>query len=74
MYAACSFTVGQVTGVPRIVSFGRVWTWAACAVALVVFAGLFRHIYHAWRLRDVSKQSAAAGALSASKKGQHDGP
>jgi tellurite resistance protein TehA-like permease len=73
MYAACSFTVGQVTGVSGIISFGRVWTWVASAVALVVFAGLSRHIYRAWRPADVPK-SEPAGALSASKKGQYDGP
>jgi tellurite resistance protein TehA-like permease len=70
MYAACSFTVGQVTGVSGLISFGRVWTWVASAVALVVFAGLFRHIHQAWR----PKQPAADGALSTSRKGQYDGP
>jgi tellurite resistance protein TehA-like permease len=70
MYAVCSFTVGQVTGVSGIISFGRVWTWVASAVALVVFAGLFRHIHQAWR----PKQTAAAGALSTSRKGQYDEP
>jgi tellurite resistance protein TehA-like permease len=74
MYAACSFTVGQVTGVSGIISFGGVWTWVASAVALVVFAGLFRHIHPARRLTDVPKQSAAAGAHSASRKDHYDGP
>ncbi|MBE8516187.1 tellurite resistance/C4-dicarboxylate transporter family protein [Amycolatopsis sp. H6(2020)] len=73
MYAACSFTAGQVTGTPGIIGFGRVWTWVAGAVALVVFAGLFHHLYQAWRLTDVSEQPAA-GALSVSKKGRYDGP
>ena len=44
MYAACSFTVGQVTGITGITSFGQVWTWIAFAATLVVLAGLFRHI------------------------------
>jgi tellurite resistance protein TehA-like permease len=73
MYAACSFTAGQVTGVTGIISFGRVWTWVACAVTLLVFAGMFRHIGRAWRLTDVSEQYLAAGTLSASEKGQGDG-
>ncbi len=60
MYAACSFTAGQVTGLTGIISFGRVWTWVACTVVLIVFAGLFRHIRHAWRGPDASKQSPAA--------------
>jgi tellurite resistance protein TehA-like permease len=49
MYAACSFTTGQVTGITGITTFGRVWTWVACAITLLVFAGLIRHIRHAWR-------------------------
>ena len=74
MYAACSFTAGQVTGVTGIISFGRVWMWVVFAVTLLVFAGLFRYICHAWR---------AAGRLEAFpgrsdrfpclKKGQCDG-
>ena len=43
MYAACSFTTGQVTGISGIAGFGHVWTWVAFAVSLVVLAGLFRH-------------------------------
>ena len=46
MYAACSFTVGRVTGLTGITSFGQVWTWVAFAATLVVLAGLFRHVYH----------------------------
>jgi tellurite resistance protein TehA-like permease len=49
MYAACSFTTGQVTGITGITTFGRVWTWVAFAITLLVFAGLFRHIRHARR-------------------------
>ena len=43
MYAACSFTAGQVTGITGIVGFGHVWTWVAFTVTLLVLAGLFRH-------------------------------
>ncbi len=43
MYAACSFTAGQVTGITGIAGFGHVWTWVAFTVSLLVLAGLFRH-------------------------------
>jgi hypothetical protein len=43
MYAACSFATGQVTGITGIAGFGRVWTWVAFPVSLLVLAGLFRH-------------------------------
>lgn len=42
MYAACSFAVGQVTGMTGITGFARVWTWVAFTVTLVVLAGLLR--------------------------------
>jgi hypothetical protein len=42
MYAACSFIVGQVTGIAGIVGFARVWTWVAFAATLLLLAGLFR--------------------------------
>jgi tellurite resistance protein TehA-like permease len=42
MYAACSFAVGQLTGIAGISAFARVWTWLAVLVGLVVFAGLIR--------------------------------
>jgi tellurite resistance protein TehA-like permease len=47
MYAACSFTVGQVTGINGITIFGRVWTWVAFAATLVALAGLVQHIRQA---------------------------
>jgi tellurite resistance protein TehA-like permease len=40
MYAASSFTTGQVTG---ITGFGQVWTWVAFTGWLLVLAGLVRH-------------------------------
>jgi Voltage-dependent anion channel len=43
MYAACSFTAGQVTGITGIAGFGHAWTWVAFTVSLLVLAGLFRH-------------------------------
>lgn len=72
MYAACSFTAGQVTGVTAIGNFGRAWTWVACAVALVVFAGLFRRISQVWRPTDAPEKPLTA-TLPAPEKGQTDG-
>jgi hypothetical protein len=51
MYAACSFAVGQVTGITGIGVFARVWTWLAVTVSLFVLAGLIRrswHVLHGW--------------------------
>jgi tellurite resistance protein TehA-like permease len=42
MYAACTFAVGQVTGITGISAFARVWTWLAVTVSVFVFAGLIR--------------------------------
>jgi tellurite resistance protein TehA-like permease len=47
MYAACSFTVGRVTGDAGITRFGEVWTWVAVAATLLALAGLIRHIWSA---------------------------
>jgi tellurite resistance protein TehA-like permease len=47
MYAACSFTTGQVTGFTEITGFGRVWTWFAFAACILALAGLFRR---SWRV------------------------
>jgi tellurite resistance protein TehA-like permease len=44
MYAACSFTVGQVAGVSAIVTFARVETWIALAVTLIVAAAQIRSL------------------------------
>lgn len=44
MYAACSFVVGEVTGITGIVGFARVWTWIAAAATLLLLAGLFRSL------------------------------
>jgi len=46
MYAACSFAVGQVTGITGIGVFARVWTWLAVTVSLFVLAGLIRRSWH----------------------------
>jgi tellurite resistance protein TehA-like permease len=73
MYAACSFTAGQVTGVTGIVSFGRIWTWVAFAVALLVLAGLYRHIRRVWRLPDASKHPRLLGRFPCLTKGHCDG-
>lgn len=42
MYAACSFAVGQVTGIGGITDFARIWTPIAVAVTLIVLIGLTR--------------------------------
>ena len=47
MYAACSFAVGQATGITGIDVFARVWTWLALTVSLFVLAGLIRR---SWRV------------------------
>ena len=43
IYAASSFTTGQVTGITGITSFGQVWTWVAFTGWLLALAGLVRH-------------------------------
>jgi tellurite resistance protein TehA-like permease len=48
MYAACSFTVGQVAGISGISRFGQVETWVAVAATVAVLAGLIRQL---WRAR-----------------------
>jgi tellurite resistance protein TehA-like permease len=54
MYAACSFTVGQVTGITGITTFGQVWTWVAFALTLLVLAEQFRDIRHTWSPRSAA--------------------
>jgi hypothetical protein len=49
MYAACSFAVGQVTGITGIGGFARVWTWLAVTVGVFVFAGLSRRSWQVLR-------------------------
>ncbi len=44
MYAACSVTVGQVTGVTGITGFGHGWTWVAFAATLAALAAMFHRI------------------------------
>ena len=43
VYAACSFTIGEVAGIAGITDFGHAWTWVAFTGGLVVLAGLLRH-------------------------------
>ena len=45
-HPACSFEVGQVTGITGIGVFARVWTWLAVTVSLFVLAGLIRRSWH----------------------------
>jgi hypothetical protein len=42
MYAACSFTVGRLTGISGITDLARAGTWVAFGVTLLVLAGLVR--------------------------------
>jgi Voltage-dependent anion channel len=51
MYAACSFAVGQVTGLGGITDFAQIWTPIATVVTLIVLAGLIRR---AWAARSRS--------------------
>ena len=67
MYAACSFAVGQVTGVTGITGFAQVWTWIAFTVTLVVLAGLLRRARYVWRRPDTEEPAERPGrALSRS--------
>jgi tellurite resistance protein TehA-like permease len=43
IYAASSFTTGQVTGITGITRFGQGWTWVAFTGWLLALAGLIRH-------------------------------
>ena len=43
MYAASSFTTGQVAGTGAITDFGHAWTWFALTGWLITLAGLLRH-------------------------------
>ena len=61
MYAACSFTVGQVTRITGIAGFGHVWTWVAFTVSLLVLAGLFRRGWPV--LRGQHRPAAGSGEL-----------
>jgi tellurite resistance protein TehA-like permease len=73
MYAACSFTVGQVAGVGGIISFARVQTWVALGATLVVLSGLVRHRWPAWR-RPGKPSAGARGWLTLNdRKGQRHG-
>jgi hypothetical protein len=71
--AQCHAGRRQVTGVSGIISFGRVSTWVATAVALVVFAGLFRHIHPARRADGRTETVRGRRAYSASGKDHYDG-
>jgi tellurite resistance protein TehA-like permease len=49
MYPACSFTVGKVTGIAGIITFGRVGTWVGVAALLLALAGTALSIHRTWR-------------------------
>jgi tellurite resistance protein TehA-like permease len=50
MYAACSVSVGLVTGLTGIAAFGRAGTWVALGITLLVFTGLVRRVLRTCRL------------------------
>jgi tellurite resistance protein TehA-like permease len=60
MYAACSFTVGRVAGIPGIVRFGQVETWVALGATVLALAGLTRSGWRAWRPPEAAKQASSA--------------
>jgi tellurite resistance protein TehA-like permease len=62
MYAACSFTVGQVAGISGISRFGQVETWVAVAATVAVLAGLIRQL---WRARPLVGDHGDAQARTA---------
>ena len=47
MYAACSFAVGQETGIRGITWFARSWVWVAFAVTVLMLIGLARRVQSA---------------------------
>jgi tellurite resistance protein TehA-like permease len=59
MYAACSVTVGQVTGISGITAFGRSGTWAAVGITLLVLVGLIRHVLRTCRPPEPSSSRVA---------------
>ena len=70
MYAATSFTTGQVTGITGITSFGQAWTWVAFAGWLLALAGLFRYSWPVLRgqyrpAAQLPGQDGDAGGLGA---------
>jgi tellurite resistance protein TehA-like permease len=59
MYAACSVTVGQVTGISGITAFGRAGTWVALGITLLVLTGLVRHVLRTGRPSEPSSNRVA---------------
>jgi tellurite resistance protein TehA-like permease len=55
MYAACSFAVGQVTGIGEITDFARIWTPVAVAVTLIVLIGLTHRALQARKSQNPQK-------------------
>ena len=44
MYAACSFAVGQDSGIRGITRFAMAWAWVAFAVTVIMLVGLARRV------------------------------
>ena len=61
VYAAASFTTGQVTGITGITGFGQVWTWVAFTASLLALAGLIRHGWPVLRGQRNPARAAQAG-------------
>jgi tellurite resistance protein TehA-like permease len=70
MYPSCSFTVGKVTGIAGIVTFGRVGTWVGVAALLLALAGLTRSIRHTWQVHADARSSDSSPSR---QKTQPDG-
>jgi hypothetical protein len=63
MYAACSVTVGQATGLTGITAAGRTATWAAVAITLLVLTGLIRQVARISRTPEPRSDRAAEPGL-----------
>jgi tellurite resistance protein TehA-like permease len=61
MYAACSFTVGEVEDIGGLVDFARVWTWVAFSLWLVVLVALIRRGLAVWSTDARAARGEASG-------------
>jgi tellurite resistance protein TehA-like permease len=73
MYPACSFTVGKVTGMEGITTFGLVGTWVGIAALLLALAGTARSIHHTWRRPGAPPRVPADTGSAGLQNGQRHG-
>jgi tellurite resistance protein TehA-like permease len=64
MYAACSVSVGLVTGLTGIAAFGRAGTWVALGITLLVFTGLVRRVLRTCRPPEPSSNRVSEPSTS----------